>query len=242
MRRAAAADAAAVLAGVSDEWRYQLEYSSSTLSNYMASEINSRGEQQFDTLSIISVSSAAPKAILGVKLQDPIDNVADPRIVTFMEEWKDNTNIAVAGPVYSALTLTSAKHMHLILAEDALAQGNTADFETHINAVRAVDGLSNYTGQIPAMDMLKHERRTALFVTGVRLLDMYRFGIVGSALAPGFRRGQESGDPVADHVHRGERQPEHSRLLNRWVVGYHGLTQGRGPWPGHGPRRTESTQ
>jgi starch-binding outer membrane protein, SusD/RagB family len=174
----AAADAAAVLGLVSDEWRYQVEYSSSTLSNYMASEINSRGEQQFDTLSIVRVASAAPKAILGVKLQDPIDNVADPRIVTFMEEWKDNTNIAVAGPVYSALTLTSAKHMHLILAEDALAKGNTADFQTHINAVRAVDGLSDYTGQIPALDMLKHERRTALFVTGVRLLDMYRFGIV----------------------------------------------------------------
>jgi hypothetical protein len=67
--------------------------------------------------------------------------------------------------------------MHLILAEAALAAGNTDDFATHINAVRAVDGLSPYTGQIAALDMLKHERRTALFVTGVRLLDMYRFGI-----------------------------------------------------------------
>jgi hypothetical protein len=67
--------------------------------------------------------------------------------------------------------------MHLILAEDELASGNTAGFTTHINAVRSMDGLTDYSGQIPAIEMLKYERRTALFVTGVRLLDMYRFDI-----------------------------------------------------------------
>ena len=173
----AAADAEAVLARVGPDWRYQLEYASATLSNYMASEINSRGEQQFDTASIILVNKAAPKTILGVKLQDPIDNVADPRIVTFLQEWKGGTDIGVAGPVYSSLTLTSAKHMHLILAEHALANGNTADFTSHVNAVRAVDGLTPYSGQIAAIELLKHERRAALFVTGVRMFDMYRFGI-----------------------------------------------------------------
>jgi hypothetical protein len=173
----AAADATAVLARVADDWRYQATYSSATLSNYMASEINSRGEQQFDTLSVVLVDAAAPKTILGIKLQDPIDNVADPRIVTFMEEWKDGTDLSVAGPVYSALTLTSARHMHLILAEEALAAGNILVFTTHINAVRSLDDLTPWAGQIPAIDILKHERRTALFVTGVRLLDMYRFDI-----------------------------------------------------------------
>jgi hypothetical protein len=176
----AAADANAVLARVPDDWRYQLTYSSSTLSNYMASEINSRGEQQFDTLSVVSVNSAAPKTILGVKLMDPIDDIPDPRIVTFLEEWKGSADIAIAGTVYSPLTMTSAKHMHLILAEDALASGNTVDFMTHINAVRAVDDLTPYTGaagQPSAIEMLMYERRAALFVTGVRLLDMYRFGI-----------------------------------------------------------------
>lgn len=174
---AAAADANAVLARVADNWRYQLTYSSATLSNYMAAEMNSRGEQQFDTLSIVEVNSAAPKTILGIKLQDPIDNEPDPRIVTFMQEWKGGADISVAGPIYSALTLTSARHMHLIVAEHELASGNMAGFITHINAVRALDGLTPYVAQIPAIDMLKHERRAALFVTGVRLLDMYRFGI-----------------------------------------------------------------
>src|SRR5690606_24014860 len=99
------------------------------------------------------------------------------RIRAFLEEWKGETDIGVAGTIYSPLTLVSAKHMHLILAEDELAKGNTAGFTTHINAVRSMNGLSDYTGQIPALDILKHERRAALFVTGVRLLDMYRFGI-----------------------------------------------------------------
>jgi hypothetical protein len=173
----ASADATAVLARVAADWRDQMSFSSSTLSNTMASEINSRGEQQFDTTSIVRVNSAAPKTILGVKLQDPIDNIDDPRILKFLREWKGGNDISVAGNVYAALTLTSAKHMHLILAEDELAKGNTTAFRTHINAVRAVDGLGDYTGQIPELDMLKHERRAALFVTGVRLLDMYRFGV-----------------------------------------------------------------
>jgi starch-binding outer membrane protein, SusD/RagB family len=176
----ARADAIAVLARVPADWRYQTTYSSSTLSNYMASEMNSRGEQQFDTLSVVSVNSAAPKTILGIKLMDPIDDIPDPRIRTFLEEWKGGTDIAVAGPIYSALTLTSAKHMHLILAEDALASGNTGEFMTHINAVRAMDELTPWTGapgQPAAVDILRYERRAALFVTGVRLLDMYRFGI-----------------------------------------------------------------
>jgi hypothetical protein len=173
----ASADAAAVLARVAADWRYQMTFSSSTLSNFMAGEINSRGEQQFDTTSIVRVNSAAPKTILGVKLQDPIDNIDDPRILKFLREWKGSNDIGVAGNVYSALTLTSAKQMHLILAEDELVKGNTTAFATHINAVRAVYGLDDYTGQIPPLDMLKHERRAALFVTGVRLLDMYRFGI-----------------------------------------------------------------
>jgi hypothetical protein len=174
----AVADATAALARVADDWRYQMEFSSSTLSNYMASEINSRGEQQFDTTSVVSVNSSAPKTILGVKLMDPIDDIPDPRIVSFLEEWKGGTNIGVAGPVYSPLTLVSGRHLRLILAEDALVKGNMTDFATQINAVRSLDGLTDWSGQIPAIDILKHERRTALFVTGVRLLDMYRFGIV----------------------------------------------------------------
>jgi hypothetical protein len=173
----AVADANAVLGRVANSWRYQMAFSSATLSSTMASEINSRGEQNFDTTSVISVNRAAPKTILGVKLLDPISQQPDARIVKFMQEWKGGTNLGVAGDIYAPLTVTSAKHMLLIIAEDELSKGNTAGFTTRINALRAIDGLPDYTGQIPALEMLKHERRAALFVTGLRLLDMYRFGI-----------------------------------------------------------------
>jgi starch-binding outer membrane protein, SusD/RagB family len=171
------ADAQAVVSRAASTWRYLMEFSAATLSNFMASEINSRGEQQFDTLSIVSVNRAAPKTILGVRLMDPIGNQPDARILAFLQEWKGGTNIGVAGPIYSPLTLTSVKHMRLLLAEAALAAGNNTEFTTQINAVRAMNGMPNYTGQIPAIEMLKHERRAVLFVTGVRLLDMYRFNI-----------------------------------------------------------------
>src|SRR5687768_3735418 len=174
----ASADAAAALALVpGPSWRYQLTYTAATPANFMASEINSRGEQQFDTTSVISVNKAAPKTILAVKLLDPVGAQPDARILAFLREWKGDQNIGVAGTVYAPLTMTSAKHMYLILAEDELAKGNTAAFTTHINAVRAVDNMPPYAGQIPAIEMLKHERRAALFLTGVRLFDMYRFGI-----------------------------------------------------------------
>ncbi|MGH7466609.1 MAG: hypothetical protein ACRENP_01350 [Longimicrobiales bacterium] len=173
----ASADAAAVIARVAPTWRYAMEFTSTTLSSTMASEINSRGEQQFDTTSIVRVDKAAPKTILAVKLQDPLDQAADARILAFLQEWKTSTNIGVAGNIYAPLTLTSVRHMRLILAEDELAKGNTAGFTTHINAVRALNNLTLYSGQVPAIDILKHERRAGLFVTGVRLLDMYRFGV-----------------------------------------------------------------
>jgi len=175
----ATADATAALArpNVTPTFRFQLTFTTSTLSSLMASEINSRGESQFDTTSIVLVDKAAPKTIKGVKLQDPIDKKADPRITAFLTEWKAPQAIDKAGDIYAPLTIVSAKYMNLILAEDALAKNDLATFTTRINNVRAVDGLTPYSGQIPAIDMLKHERRAALFVTGVRLMDMFRFGI-----------------------------------------------------------------
>lgn len=171
------ADANAVIARTTANNILRYTYSSASFSSYMAGEINSRGEQQFDTTSIVTVNRAAPKTILGVKLRDPISNNPDPRIVAFLTEWKESTNLGVAGGIYSPLTLTSLKMMRLIVAEDALARNDMTTFNTQINAVRTMDGLPNYTGQISASAMLQHERRAALFLTGQRMLDMYRFGV-----------------------------------------------------------------
>ena len=76
------------------------------------------------------------------------------------------------------MIVVSAREMHLILAEAALAQGNLPQFTTQVNAVRAfTSGLPAYTGADPApQELLAHMRRVNLFMQGRRLADMYRFG------------------------------------------------------------------
>jgi hypothetical protein len=69
--------------------------------------------------------------------------------------------------------------MLLILAEAALASGNTSEFQTRINAVRAVDALPDWTpaSTVSARDMLIHSRQVNLFLQARRLTDHYRFQI-----------------------------------------------------------------
>jgi starch-binding outer membrane protein, SusD/RagB family len=50
--------------------------------------------------------------------------------------------------------------------------------------VRALDGVSDYTGQIPALDILRHQRMAGLYLTGRRLADHYRFGTVSPLWNP----------------------------------------------------------
>ena len=69
-------------------------------------------------------------------------------------------------------------------AEAALARGDNAEFATRINTLRTPSNLPAYSGQIPAIEMLKHERRVNLFTQMRRLHDMYRFGIVDSRWVP----------------------------------------------------------
>ena len=182
----AVADARAVLDRVTGDWEYQFTYSSATITNEMASWINSRGENQFDTASVVTVAQTNVRQVLGVRLLDPITNDVDPVVLAKLLEWKSGT-ITATGNVYPPMTLVSARLMRLILAEDALQKGDETTFRAEINAIRALDELPAYTGQIPAMDMLKHTRRTSLFMMGLRLNDMYRFGIVD----PNWRSGSD---------------------------------------------------
>lgn len=81
----------------------------------------------------------------------------------------------VAEGQYGDITVISAREMHLILAEAALAGNTSLDFETHINAIRSLDELADYTGQVPALDVLQQARTVNLFLQGRRLADLYRF-------------------------------------------------------------------
>jgi hypothetical protein len=68
--------------------------------------------------------------------------------------------------------------MYLILAEAALAAGNTTDFDSKINALRLLDGMAPYTGVGPTrLQLLQWARRVNLVFQGRRLNDMYRFGV-----------------------------------------------------------------
>jgi hypothetical protein len=173
---AAAQDALDVITwagGVTTDWDYNLTYSSSTITNSMASWVNDRKENQFD-LTLVNVDAA--NDIESVAITDPIDGTPDAGFTRRLEAWKEGA-VNSKGGVYPPLTIASTRLMHLILAENALATGDNAGFTTHINHVRAMDGDTPYDGQIAAEEMLQHERRTNLAVMGLRLADMYRFGV-----------------------------------------------------------------
>ena len=169
----AGADAADVLANVAADWTFNLTFSSASRSNSMASWVNDRKENQID-LSIATVDDQ--NDINGIALQDPIDGVDDPAVIKWLNQWKGGSYLDKGG-IYPPLTLASARMMHLILAENALKSMDSSAFATHINHIRALDGLTPYDGQISEMEMLQHTRRVNVMLQGLRLADMYRWGI-----------------------------------------------------------------
>lgn len=172
----AAADALTAITlagGVTADVNYDLTFSATTVGNDMAGWINNRKENQVD-LSLVTINAA--KDVDAIKIVDPITNATDPAFKKRLEHFRAGA-FNSKGSQYAPLTIASTRLMHLIAAEDMLAGGNTAGFTTHVNHVRAMDGLTSYSGQIPAADLLKHERRVNTFVMGLRLADMYRFGI-----------------------------------------------------------------
>lgn len=172
----AGTDAAAVIeaaGGNEADWLYNLTYSSASATNSMASWVNDRKENQVD-LSIVTVNAA--NDIDGIALKDPIDDVDDPSVIKWLNQWKGGNHLDKGG-VYPPLTLASTRMMHIILAENALAGGNESMFTEHINHIRAMDGLTPFSGQISSTDMLHHTRRVTVMLQGLRLADMYRWGL-----------------------------------------------------------------
>lgn len=110
--------------------------------------------------------------IAGIKLVDPITGQADPVTARAIDECcrlSSTTNVG--------WTASSAREMLLILAEAALAQNNTTEFATRINALRTADALPAWstTSTVTARNLLIHSRATSLFLQGRRLHDHYRF-------------------------------------------------------------------
>ncbi len=173
----AASSATAALAMMSGDYKYKLETdpaAGGTVAGLdIGAETNDRNEITISaTYAVLNDAGKQPKDVTApetsVSLMDPIDNIPDPALYTAIREFTQ----AIQYPDY---TIVSAREMYLILAEHALAGGDNDGFTENINNVRALDGLSDYAGQIDALDMLKHARRVNFFLQGRRLADHYRF-------------------------------------------------------------------
>jgi len=131
----------------------------------MALQVNQRAELGFGTAYITPEDDGT---FSEVSLQDPIDEIVDPVLTNAIEGF-------IAQAQYADIPVVSAREMYLILAEAALAGNPDVSFDDQINALRALDGLSPYTGQVDAFELLKHSRRVNLYLQGRRLVDHYRF-------------------------------------------------------------------
>ena len=171
------ADATAALAAFGNNGaRYRFDVVAQNNGGWFSTggEMNSRLEIRAgnDYINPTAAGTRPLDGIAGIKLLDPISGDKDPVMAKAIDECcrlSSTTNVG--------WTATSAKEMLLILAEAALAQNNTTEFATRINAVRAVDGLPAWstTSTVTARNMLIHARRTNLFLQGRRLNDHYRF-------------------------------------------------------------------
>jgi len=166
-------DAYAALALDAGDWRYSHVFSlaadltSGTTGQICGNIPNLRFAPTY-------VWSAAPSFQAdSVRITDPLEGIPDP--------WVERVTLETVrgdGCFFPSLDVFSAREMNLLIAEDALARTDTTTFATHINGVRAAEGLTPWTtgSGITARDILIYERQTQLFLTGRRLLDLYRFG------------------------------------------------------------------
>src|SRR5215510_15107211 len=177
-------DAAAALALMTGNYRLKLTpVTGGGAAISMASEMNSRQEIRAGSVYINpspTKSTVVADGVAGIKLRDPVSGQPDPVLLKAIDEC-----CRVASTTLTPFTIISAKEMHLILAEAALAAGNAAEVASRINAVRALETLPAWDGTTPdALTMLIYSRQVNLFLQGRRLADMYRFGIKDAQWLP----------------------------------------------------------
>jgi hypothetical protein len=131
-------------------------------------EVNGRNESSPGAAYVVDPRHTTNKYV--VALKDPITNAADPYLQARLNAFK------AFGTQAGTFWLTNTRELRLILAEAALAGGNTAEFTNQINIIRAMDGKTPFAGQIGNTAMLAYERKAQLWLMRRRLMDMYRFG------------------------------------------------------------------
>lgn len=176
----AAADAQAALGMVDDGWTFTLAFDAGLLGiacESWAPQVWERGELQVgdqpEPNNDYFHLSNSDLNVDGVEMTDVIDTGApDPRLVDQLAAFR-------SGGRNADITEMSARELHLIVAEHALANADTTTFASEINEVRSLDGLTDWdesSPQVPAATILEHERNVNLIWQGRRLADHYRFG------------------------------------------------------------------
>ena len=178
------ADAAALIAAADADWRYDHTFVDGQLESNFGQWVNDRQEMQIGE-DYARTTAGDLTNIEAWLLEDPIDaGATDPRFLFFAGRFLDAPDGFASAVDTGPLAVTGVRLAHLILAEAALAGNASYDFATEINAVRALDDMTPFSGQIADQDMLVHERRVNLFLQGFRLHDHYRFGIPSSNWLP----------------------------------------------------------
>lgn len=193
----AVADANAVLADVGgSDWAFNLSYSSASSACGMCGNVNDRKENQID-LSLVTVDDS--NDIDGINLQDPVTGTDDPALISRLNQWKGG-NYLDSGDQYPDLSVVTERLLRMIVAEDALA-GGAGDFAAQINAIRDLDDNSAGHDYTPAGDevaMLQHHRRVNTLLMGLRLPDMYRWGLAPGAESDPAARWAGGSDAVVN--------------------------------------------
>ena len=157
--------------------KYQIEYSSTTVSSDFSWQVNGRSELEFG-IRPDGIGDPFPADLVdtdaSVDVADPQGNAlgpADPRLAAIAHDFfKDR-----GGTDYAPITAISGAELYIILAEIAHKGGDDDTAIEHLNKNRA--GMTAYdSGNVTVADAIKHERRVNLFAAGRRMLDMYRFG------------------------------------------------------------------
>ena len=171
---AGASEAAAAAALMGADWKWRMNFSSSTVSNYMSGQINDR--QEMDLFQNALVETATPGAGGDPQPNDPVTGLLDSRMTASAAEFRAGGG----GTQWAPVTITSLREMHLIIAESKKAGGDDAGCLAELNALRAFDSLGPYPSGTDAGTALQHERRANLFLQSRRLSDMYRFNLTST--------------------------------------------------------------
>lgn len=150
---AGASEAAAAAAMMTADWKWRMNFSSSTVSNYMAGQINDR--QEMDLFQNALVETATPGAGGDPQPNDPVTGLPDSRMTAIATEFRAGGG----GTSWTPVTITSLREMHLIIAESKKAGGDDAGCLAELNALRTFDSLDPYPSGTDAGTALQHERR-----------------------------------------------------------------------------------